>query len=365
MPHDTFICSWMYADAAGQESAYAQVPGASSSASFQAVYWRCVVVFYAVARRLNPEARLVFLTNAARLPTVDGVAVGPFLERLGAETVRLGNTHLPPEGYYEGWRNQFYVFDAIEHLAGRAAPEDHVFLLDTDCLWVRPAGALSADLRRYGALTYDIGLPPGWPQNGLTRADLQRLYAEHSGAPAPALPAYLGGEIFAATGAATRRIAAEIPGLWEALLERHRRGLPHFNEEAHALGYLYHRLGYPEGTANPYIKRMWTALLHRQNVGEADFDLAIWHLPTEKRYGLRRLFGAVARPDSPFWSLPPGEPLARWMGRLLGVPRRTPQKLLADIGAALREKGTPGAIAGSLYRQLRHEAALIALRLRR
>lgn len=276
------------------------------------------------------------------------------MDRLGVTVVTLPFTYEPPAGYYEAWRNQFYVFDVITHLSATLADEEVGVLLDSDCFWLHPADALVAATRRHGLLTYDIGLPPGWPQNGLTREDMQALYAELLAAPVPLLPPYLGGEFFAGSGRWARRLAAEFPALWATLLERHRRGLPHFNEEAHALSFLYYKLGITAGTANPYVKRLYTALLRRNNAAPADYGLTLWHLPTEKRFGIRRLFEKAVDPDSAFWHTPLGPPFAAYLGRHLGVPRRTLRKLVLDVRDAAAQKGSPGRVVRALGHAARH-----------
>ena len=47
----TVQATWLYAEREGEESVYPQVGGRSSSTWFQAVYWRCVAIFFASAAR--------------------------------------------------------------------------------------------------------------------------------------------------------------------------------------------------------------------------------------------------------------------------------------------------------------------------
>ena len=338
----TTLSTWLYAEPPGEESVYPQVVGhgAPSSTRFQAVYWRCVAVFFASAARWTPDARLALATNAA-VPTVDGHDVGALLDRLGVEVARLDYTFQPPAGYYPAWRNQFYVFDVVRWLAGRLGDGDVGMVLDSDCVWARPAGRMAAATRRHGALTYDLGLPEGGAQNGLTLAEMGALYADLApalggAAPEPE-PPYLGGELVAATGAVLRQIDELAADLWPEMLRRHREGLPTFNEEAHALSYLYHRLAVPYGTANPYLRRIWTTLTHGDDARAPDLDLTVWHVPGEKRYGLRRVFAEAVDPASPFWTLG-GDAWRRHVGAHLGLPGRSLRKLALDVPVAVRDK---------------------------
>ena len=67
------------------------------------------------------------------------------------------------------------------------------------------------------------------------------------------------------------------------------------NEEAHFLSLIYHHLGYDNIYANPYIKRMWTALRH-DNIAKGDENLTIWHLPAEKKYLFDYMAGFLNQP---------------------------------------------------------------------
>ncbi|HEX9952112.1 MAG TPA: hypothetical protein VGB53_10115 [Rubricoccaceae bacterium] len=340
------ISTWLYAETPGEQSHYPQVvgKGAPSSAGFQAVYWRCVAVFFATSVRQNPGARHVLYTNADRVPHVDGHDLGGRLTAWGVETVRLPYTFQPPEGYFGAWRNQFYVFDIVRHLASQIGNDEVGMVLDSDCVWVRPAERLVAAARRVGGLTYDIGIDPDETQNGLSLHDMGALYAEVLPAlgidrPAPeAAPSYIGGELIAATGATLHRLDTLAGPLWAEMLRRHAAGLPRFYEEAQALSFLYYALGIPDGTANAYVRRIWTMLRKGNDARGPDLGLTLWHVPAEKRYGIPRLFAEAMDSESAFWTVSSGEPLRHFIGRSLGIPGRPLGKLARDVPAAVLDK---------------------------
>lgn len=335
---ETVVATWLYAEREGEESVYPQVGGRSSSTWFQAIYWRCVAVFFATAARTSPGARRVFYTNVPTVPDVDGRDVGALLAELGVEVVERPFTYVPPAGYYGSWRNQFYVLDLLDAFAESLGDDDVGVLLDSDCVWTRPADALAEATRRHGALTLDVGLGEDEWQNGLTRRQMGAIYAELDGEQVEPPPPYIGGEIQAATGATARQITEVAREVWAEMLRRHETGLPKFNEEAHLLSYVYRRLGIEEGTANAFTDRIYTSLKDAKTVRPEHLDLMLWHLPNEKRYGYRRLFPAVMDRGSWFWTMPVGDDWRRRLGRVLGVPRRTPTKAVLDAGAALRDK---------------------------
>lgn len=334
----TTIATWLYAESETEQSHYPRVTGegASSTEAFQAVYWRCIVASLATSRRMNASAHHVFYTNLGALPTVDGHDIGALFAAWNVEVVRLEYTFLPPDGYYGAWRSQFYVFDILRHLAGTLADGDVAVLLDSDVVWAHPAERLVAATRRAGALTYDVGLEPDLPEHGLTLREMGALYAEVLDAlaidrpPPEAPPPYTGGEIVAATGATLRRIDALAGPLWAEMLRRHAAGLPRFYEESHALSFLYYALDILDGTANPFLRRIWTTLPGGSDARPTDLGLTLWHVPNEKRTGFRYLFDEVMRPGSTFWALSPGDAFRRHVGSFLGIPH-------ASLGALARE----------------------------
>lgn len=337
MPDPT-IATWFYAEREGAESVYPQVGGRSSSTWFQAVYWRCVVDFFGASVRVNPGARHRLYTNVDAVPDVDGFDTRSFLDRLGVETVVLPYAWEPPPGYYGAWANQFYVLDVVQHLATTLPSTDAVgLILDSDCVFTRPVGPLVEAARRHGALTLDANVGPDEEQNGLTPRQMGQIYAELDGGGGATVPTYVGGEIVAATREALQAVSQEAERLWPEMLRRFEAGLPKFNEEAHLLSYVYHRLGYPVGTADPFVDRIYTWFTGA-TVRPGHEDLMVWHLPNEKRLGLRRLFDAVRDEDSWFWGGAADAVWRRRLGATLGVPGRTPTKWVRDVVQAVRDK---------------------------
>lgn len=323
------ICTWFYAESSGGESTYYQMAGRSSSRRFQEVYWRCIVVFFASSIRNNPEARHILFANISRAPVVDGLDVHVFLQQLGVEFVQLPFTFQPPEGYYSAWRNQFYIFDIIRYLHEHAT-EANAIVLDSDCVWIQPGTPLDDAITRNEVLTYAVSYPPDYPLNGLSRYDMQRLFGELSGRGFPYPPIYCGGEIFAASPAGIEHLNACLDSFWASQLDRHAHGMQKCLEEAHALTYLYYQHKYAIGTANPFVKRIWTNVPFRYRTDlPNDYGLIVWHLPLEKQWGgFALLFELARNQESAFWTVPTGVPFANLMGQRLGVARRSPARAL-------------------------------------
>lgn len=336
---DFYICTWLYAESEDEESTYPQVRGRPSSAAFQATYWRCVGVFFASSYRHQPRVKHVLFTNAERVPQVSGVDVGALLARLGVEIVRLPLTYTTPPGHYPAWRNQFYVLDIVAHLAGRLGEADTAAVFDSDCVWVDRADAIRDTAVRDGAVTYVITLPPEWAENGLTRAEMRAFSNELLGADVEHPLPYCGGEFIAGTGRELARVHAAASSVWPELLARWQRGETGFNEEAQLLSHLYFALGYPVGNGDPFVRRIWTGSFGAFNTAQQyDRGLLVWHLPMEKRFGIRRLFPQLADPGSAFWSVELGREWRAFAGSRLGVPRNGLAKTLRDLGWRLLER---------------------------
>jgi hypothetical protein len=315
--------------------AHPQVGADLASPVAQAVYWRTAAVLFASSVRANPDATHLLFTNRDA-PTIDGVNVAALLDRLNVRLVDVPFTYRPPPGYWDLWGDQFYLLDVIGYLGAHAALTPAV-VLDVDCVFVGWGRPLFEAVEANGIANYvveEIDSDPGYVSNGLTTRQLRDVAGELAGRPLPDLR-YCGGEIFGATFETMRAIEATARGVWDMCLERHAQGMPKLNTEEHFFSHLYAVLGLPVGTTNGLIRRIWTQRAFR-TARPSDLELVVWHLPAEKRYGLRRLFVDVAKTSSPFWRITPGPEFARYVGGHVGVPAPRLAKRVGDGLAAIR-----------------------------
>ena len=315
-------------------SSFPQVGLDSSDAAFQAVYWRCVACFFATSARQNPEARHILYTTADTLPSVEGVAMGGLLRRLGVEVVLLPITHRLGRDRVGAWNNVFYILDVVAHL-DREGGFDNAVVMDSDCIWVRPADGLFADVRRHGVLPMSIPYSCDEALNGASRRDMVRAARQLAGAELDFVPNFSGGEVFAATRAGLGAVNGIAARLWAGLASARPGEVPVYTEE-HLLSLAYEILGVPTGTADPHIRRMWTALrLNNVTAEDVASGRCAWHLPMEKKTGFADLFALVRDPDSWLWSTPPDALRVR-LAQVMGIPRRSPRQWAMQVESRVR-----------------------------
>lgn len=325
------VSTWIVLDTAETSSYYPQAGRTpSSDASIHRIYWNCVVTFYAVAQRtLGTRYAYVLFTNAENLESSAGPAIADMLRSLDVEIVCIPRVHVTPPNYHSGWANQFYIIDILKHLA--PGPPDRAYLvLDSDCIIAHSLDPLFQAAREHGFLTYDTGVPPDKPINGITRTQMGVIFSELGKVAVPSPPPYYGGEFFAATGAAVQQMLPWVDLAWSQSLKRAETGQPKFNEEAHLLAFVYYMLGAVPATANVFVKRLWTGVMYRNGV-KGDENLPVWHLPGEKRFGYRKLTPAVLDRQSWFWKQPADAAWQKRIAGLLGVPRPSLLKMAGEV----------------------------------
>lgn len=330
------IATWFVADNSEEATFFPQVNARSDTAEAQAVYWRCIAVFFASSLAVNPHRAHVLYANC-QPPVVDGIDLAALFRRWRVQLVQLEPGFRLPRGQVSSWGNQFYIFDILSHFL-TIGTEDQLLLLDSDCLWRRSADGLSKVIGQYGALTYPLGFdehPMAEAINGLSRAGMAR-FVTAIGGPEREWIDYCGGEILAVDRATGARVLDRFRSLWPRACEG---GECSPREEAHMLSAIYLLEGTTMGSAAGFIRRMWTTF-RRNTLDPSDCHLAIWHLPAEKRTGFRDLFAQLARnaygdPRSDSAAMGLTDAAYR---KAMGWPHRSLSKCLRDLHAKIAEK---------------------------
>jgi hypothetical protein len=288
-----YLITWFYSEQANDESFYPSVGGSSSSAQFQYVYWRCVYVFYRSALITNRDvvSDYLFFTNVENLPTVDGVNFKEFFEENGIQVIQQELTRKTPSDWYGAWRNQFYVFDVLDRLKKE---EGNFLVLDSDCVITRSLQSLYADIEKHGIITLPIDYSEDREINGCSIRQMREIYHDFFGGDFPQKLGYMGGEIIAISSLRMNELLETAESIWQKNYELYERKTIKLNEEAHILSLCYYRMNCQNEIGRKYIRRIWTAL-NFDNVLDSDAELPIWHLPAEKKFGFKMLFGKMKK----------------------------------------------------------------------
>ena len=320
------ISTWFYKESKEESSYYPQV-GFGNSPLAHSLYMKIQVPFFTTIRHYNPSARLIFFTNLDVLPEY----LGELFKRLSVEVVKIPYTCKPPQGWHDAWTNQFYVYDILKWAESHIAKDDVFLVTDADCVCHKSLNEFFLRTYEFGAGLYDSHYSCSNPQimiNGITAKQLTELYYEYKGLPAPEkdLIAYYGGEFIAFRGDTLSLVNQEYAKLWAFNLDRFHKNLPKLNEEALLLSVLVKSLGLENTIGNDYVNRIWTTKLY-YTVKPTDFSLALWHMPSEKKRGLYRLYRYFTKhpevpvPDEKFW---------QWAGKICGLSGLPLRKRLRD-----------------------------------
>lgn len=329
------IASWFYSHKKADSAGYAQVRGDVSSERFKDVYRRCLAVYFASARSAYPEAELALVTNNL---SEAATQVDAWLRRLLREAhvrvLEVPYTHAPPANWPAMWNNQFFVYDALQALCDFYPKPATLVLGDSDMVWLSNDNPLRwYDIRGNELALYPMSYGPDQVVNGSSINQLQVVANDHK--LVGTVNAYYGGEYIAGTHTAVSVLLNRVKGIWSEVQAEARLDSP-IREEAHLLSVAALDPALTIVDHSSIVKRIWTQVGKHQNASPGDDKLALWHLPAEKRYGLRRVANQIMRePDLAFdvnmWR-------AEALGAALGVPSNSRVKAARDVAWAARQR---------------------------
>lgn len=335
-----WITTWFYVQSRDEGGSYAQVRGDSSTEQFRDVYRRCLAVFFQSARRANPDAHLVLYLNEPWDLAASAVAakVYSILEDLHVDVRVLSYEHQPPSTFAKAWRNQFFVLDVLKDLAASVDDPEGWLVLDSDIVWSGNATTRMWErLRAEGISTFTVGYDRAKVVNGLSTASLGEMGSRY-GIPQLTEVAYSGGEFIGGRGDGLRRLSKGAHEIWVLLMLKHRGDSAMQFEEAHLLSLAYSSLGVTPGGMNDFTRRLWTQPFKSRNVCPADRELTLWHVPAEKKYGIRRLYRKLTSSQPGRYTDASVADWARLCQRELGIPTNSATKICRDVATAVRAR---------------------------
>ena len=247
------------------------------------IYYKCLVVLFLSLRRVYRDQRLVLISDQKLPPfysdcldclTVEQIIITPTLTNLSSS--------FPGCLFTLSLLERFREFVDVQR-------DDLLVILDPDC--VIRAGfddfLLGLGDNRIGA--YSIDYPLDRIVNGYTRNSLGQICSDifNKGGVAPIK--YYGGEFFAFPVQLLDLVNSRVKQvvLW---IEENGESSNSITEE-HVLSLVLNALPerYLVVDAARIIKRVWTSFKFRNVTGQEEL-LRIWHLPAEKKRGLRKVF---------------------------------------------------------------------------
>ena len=311
-------------DSPDEGTLFPSAGGSSGSPRVQAVYWRCLIVLFAIARIMNPDLRLMLFSNV-RPPVVDGHDLAAVLEKYGVEHRQVPLTTRLDRQLTSSWGNVLYFFDIMGALAD-LPPETRIALVDSDVLVAGVLAPLFDLLNASDYGYYRVDTADDFDVNGLSPREMGAIASQIAGRAASHPIAHFGGEMFLGTVGAWQRDRA----VFEAVLRDAIAGegvAAAVRTEEHVYSIAAEVIGAPVSLANGEINRIWTAPDHN-TAKRGDENLALWHLPAEKRFGLNDLFHDLGRAGFPTTMQPEQwRALAR---RRSGLPAKSLSKVFRD-----------------------------------
>lgn len=327
-----YIATWFYKEGKDEASFYPQGGGRGDSPLLHSIYMQIQVPFFATFRHFNPDAVLIFFTNI-------GVDVLPSYLReafdvLDVKVVTIPYTCRPPKGWHDAWQNQFYIYDIFKYMGSVMRNDDCLLVCDADCICRSSLNSFFDGVRSKGSALYELHRKQDLLINGTTLSGMAQIYSDLYGK-APKMPLYYyGGEFVALRKDKVADINKSFPELWDYNLMQVGNGKPKLCEEAHVLSMLAEHLGIRNADANKVVKRMWTNPDFR-TVAPGDENLAVWHLPYEKKRGLYYMFRMFMKNGFKIDNEEEFQKLIRFYN---GVPQKSLKKIICDRFITLKRK---------------------------
>lgn len=255
------------------------------------VYWQNIAVLMATARTFAPSGTelVVFSTD---LPTAEAA---PILARADVQIIDVPFKYSPPENFYHAFNGAFYLFDAMKWCIDNKGDGHDYLFLDPDCIISGDIRDIGIMLRDYDIIAYELPYRQDWQNSSLLHEDLCALAKEYSGLSDVSSFKQYGGELYAFNAKGLQQVTSALPEVWGVNLQRFASGKAKFNTEEHLISYIFWRDALRICEANGrFVKRFWTGSRYR-NYRKGEEALPIWHLPSEKERGIRRVFHDLAQ----------------------------------------------------------------------
>ncbi|SCY32957.1 hypothetical protein SAMN05192588_2296 [Nonlabens sp. Hel1_33_55] len=307
-------------------------PQIKNKKDHRSIYWKCVTAFCLTSLRCNSNLSHLVFTNDAHEVIIDGINIKTLLESKGVNIISLPFLNYDPKENSNYFRNAFYKLEVIEALGKLENPS---LLLDSDCIWTRPASDVYKLITQDDKVVLmDIYQRSNTPfikePHDLSMEDMKQIYDQIKVSNLTCkrdFPIWYGGEIIGAQPYIFKEISEKIRLVFDFCLEQAQSGNPLvfangrtvFDGDELITSHVFNCMDDHDiyDAFAKAIKRIWNGIGHN-NVEDEDLNLPIWHLPAAKENGLKRIFEELVQPHSPFYEL--NTDPALFLGRFVGIP---------------------------------------------
>ncbi len=272
-------------------------------------YWKCAMVFFASSYRCNPEFNRILYTNDRKEVMLGHTDIRSLLKEWGVEIRYL------PFDELEKFRNlskyhfpTLYKFLVIREIA--RSSEGNSMFLDSDCVWTKPFEPNAIDFER--PVVYDVYQKANREDkrfNGISISEMFDLFQKIDKNFVYPSPILYGGELLGGNQQVFVSIGNELERLIRRISDQPTakfqfpNGKSIFDGDEFLTSMAIAKM-YPQvQSANSFIKRIWTRT-DVNNTVDADYELVIWHMISEKLKGIPALYIQIIYKKSEFWETP-------------------------------------------------------------
>lgn len=288
------VVQYLYVHTADEAFSYPTGRSHTDPTELAAMYLECALVQAASLRLRAPACRQVLVTNVrdggdATVLGRRGVQLVQAMADLGVEMRYAPYAHAYKKAAPE-YASVRYVFDAIEAVAGTAAPTDRLWFVDVDCVWPRPERVLAAAPSGQEIGCLYMHYPPDWDLLiGTTPTTVGEYGIRIEGRCAVPVQ-WIGGELLVGTPSALRALVAAC----ESIERRFGEDPTELPTEEHLLSLVGGLGGVEYRDLSSHGRRLLTGGRHGGPPRDYDpADLGLWHLPMEKGLSFRRAANGV------------------------------------------------------------------------
>lgn len=249
-------------------------------------YFKCIAVSCHSFRSNNPEMKILLITNQKIEGETESI-----LKALNVELMITPFTFNPPAEFGDTFRGCFYFFDAL-----RILNEDSL-IIDPDVICLGNLKDMSDSLNNKIAV-FRPNFQPEKLINGISPSDAVKIFKGYKKDYKNLSPRHVGGEAIFFPKETISIFSGEVSRFWNWNVLQAETNLPFLTTEEHIITSI---IGEEDcDSLSRYISRIWTTRSYKDIEGdEQDPDrLILWHLPSEKNKGFRKIYDTKIKSNS-------------------------------------------------------------------